>query len=58
MDDKALQKLLTLAPGDVITTGTPAGVGKGRGLYLKANDKIVTTIGELGTLKTSFVKPK
>ncbi len=53
-----LSQHLTLAPGDVITTGTPAGVGKGRGIFLKAGDKIVTTIGELGTLKTSFVKPK
>ncbi len=53
-----LSQHLTLAPGDVITTGTPAGVGKGRGLFLKAGDKIVTTIGGLGTLSTSFVKPK
>ena len=53
-----LSQHLTLAPGDVITTGTPAGVGKGRGVFLKAGDKIVTTIGELGTLSTSFVKPK
>jgi 2-keto-4-pentenoate hydratase/2-oxohepta-3-ene-1,7-dioic acid hydratase in catechol pathway len=53
-----LSQHLTLAPGDVITTGTPAGVGKGRGIFLKAGDSIVTTIGALGTLKTSFVKPK
>ena len=49
---------LTLQPGDVITTGTPAGVGKGKGTYLKAGDKITTTVGNLGTLETSFVPSK
>lgn len=53
-----LSEHLTLQPGDVITTGTPAGVGKGKGTYLKAGDKITTTIGNLGTLETSFVPPK
>jgi hypothetical protein len=32
--------------------------GTGRGIYLKAGDDIVTTIGELGTLRTSFTDPK
>jgi 2-keto-4-pentenoate hydratase/2-oxohepta-3-ene-1,7-dioic acid hydratase in catechol pathway len=49
---------LTLQPGDVITTGTPAGVGKGKGTYLKAGDKITTIVGNLGTLETSFVPSK
>lgn len=53
-----LSEHLTLAPGDVISTGTPHGVGKGRGIFLKAGDEIVTTIGELGTLHTSFSDPK
>ena len=49
---------LTLQPGDVITTGTPAGVGKGKGTFLKSGDKITTTVGNLGTLETSFVPSK
>ncbi|HEU0071891.1 MAG TPA: fumarylacetoacetate hydrolase family protein [Alphaproteobacteria bacterium] len=53
-----LSEHLTLQPGDVITTGTPAGVGKGKGTYLKAGDKITTTVGNLGTLETSFVPSK
>ena len=53
-----LSEHLTLAPGDVISTGTPHGVGKGRGVFLKAGDEIVTTIGDLGTLRTSFTDPK
>ncbi|MGE5540151.1 MAG: fumarylacetoacetate hydrolase family protein [Gemmatimonas sp.] len=53
-----LSQHITLQPGDIITTGTPAGVGKGKGMYLKAGDKITTTIGQLGTLETSFIPPK
>ncbi|QFU24070.1 fumarylacetoacetate hydrolase family protein [Shewanella eurypsychrophilus] len=33
-----LSSILTLQPGDVIMTGTPAGVGKGIGLFLKEGD--------------------
>ena len=30
-----LSSLVTLRPGDVISTGTPAGVGMARGIFLK-----------------------
>jgi 2-keto-4-pentenoate hydratase/2-oxohepta-3-ene-1,7-dioic acid hydratase in catechol pathway len=53
-----LSQNITLQPGDVVTTGTPAGVGKGKGIFLKAGDKITTTVGNLGTLETSFIPPK
>jgi 2-keto-4-pentenoate hydratase/2-oxohepta-3-ene-1,7-dioic acid hydratase in catechol pathway len=53
-----LSEHLTLRPGDVISTGTPAGVGAGKGTFLKAGDEIVTTVGNLGTLKTTFVPAK
>jgi 2-keto-4-pentenoate hydratase/2-oxohepta-3-ene-1,7-dioic acid hydratase in catechol pathway len=53
-----LSQHITLQPGDVVTTGTPAGVGKGKGMYLKAGDKITTTVGQMGTLETSFIPPK
>lgn len=47
----------TLEPGDVIFTGTPAGVGSGRQprRYLKAGEEIVSTIETLGTLRNRCV---
>ncbi len=41
---------MTLYPGDLILTGTPAGVGAGRGEFLKAGDVVklwVENIGEI-----------
>ena len=47
--------LMTLAPGDVIYTGTPEGVISGypkeKQVWLKAGDKLTTTIEKLGTLR-------
>ncbi|QYS96776.1 hypothetical protein H0G86_004014 [Trichoderma simmonsii] len=42
----------TLLPGDVIATGTPAGVGIGRSppLFLKEGDEITVTIPGIGAL--------
>lgn len=51
----AASKIATLEPGDVIPTGTPAGVGAGRGLYLKSGDVVRTTIDGLGTLENHFL---
>jgi 2-keto-4-pentenoate hydratase/2-oxohepta-3-ene-1,7-dioic acid hydratase in catechol pathway len=45
-----LSSRLTLRPGDVIATGTPAGVGAGRGEFLKPGDEVRIEIGNLGTL--------
>ncbi|HLG60113.1 MAG TPA: fumarylacetoacetate hydrolase family protein [Vicinamibacterales bacterium] len=44
--------ILTLRPGDVIATGTPAGVGSARKppIYLKAGDRTVCTYEGVGTL--------
>lgn len=49
-----LSSIMTLEPGDVIATGTPAGVGHGRNPqeFLKKGDVIEMQIGELGVLKT------
>ncbi|KAM0249717.1 hypothetical protein ACHAQJ_008919 [Trichoderma viride] len=43
----------TLQPGDVIASGTPAGVGLGHSppLYLKNGDEIAVTISGIGTLR-------
>jgi 2-keto-4-pentenoate hydratase/2-oxohepta-3-ene-1,7-dioic acid hydratase in catechol pathway len=45
-----LSSRLTLHPGDVILTGTPSGVGSGRGEFLKAGDVVSVSIGRIGTL--------
>ena len=45
---------ITLHPGDVILTGTPAGVGAGRGLFLKSGDQLELWIEQIGTLRHSM----
>ena len=49
-----LSKLMTLQPGDVISTGTPAGVGSLRdpNVWLKAGDEVVISSPQLGVLET------
>ncbi|EHQ27772.1 fumarylacetoacetate hydrolase family protein [Mucilaginibacter paludis] len=48
-----LSQFMTLLPGDVISTGTPAGVGLGfkPPIYLKAGDVVELGIDGLGTSK-------
>ncbi len=50
-------KFMTLLPGDVISTGTPAGVGLGMkpNLYLKPGDVIELGIDGLGTATQKLV---
>jgi len=50
-----LSSRVTLQPGDVIMTGTPAGVGFPRGTFLKSGDKIRIEIGGCGVLETPVV---
>jgi len=50
-----LSQVVTLRPGDIIFTGTPAGVGMGRGVYLKAGDVVTSTIEGVGTIRNAFV---
>ena len=42
--------LVTLEPGDIISTGTPAGVGSASGTFLKPGDRLEATIDGIGTL--------
>lgn len=51
-----LSKYVTLEPGDVILTGTPAGVGKGFNppKFLKAGDTVKISIEGIGTLVNRF----
>jgi 2-keto-4-pentenoate hydratase/2-oxohepta-3-ene-1,7-dioic acid hydratase in catechol pathway len=50
-----LSQFMTLLPGDVISTGTPAGVGLGMNpqVYLKEGDVMELSIEGLGTSKQS-----
>ena len=52
-----LSRLLTIEPGDVIFTGTPAGVGFHHTppRYLGAGDEIVTTIEGIGQMRHRFI---
>jgi 2-keto-4-pentenoate hydratase/2-oxohepta-3-ene-1,7-dioic acid hydratase in catechol pathway len=54
----AASAIVTLEPGDVIPTGTPSGVGAGRGLFLSAGDVVRTTIDGLGTLQNPVIAPR
>jgi 2-keto-4-pentenoate hydratase/2-oxohepta-3-ene-1,7-dioic acid hydratase in catechol pathway len=47
---------LTVLPGDIIATGTPAGVGIGRDppLFLKPGDVVSISISGIGTLTNRF----
>ena len=52
-----LSSLMTLEPGDVISTGTPSGVGSTREprVWLKSGDRIVISSPQLGELATRIV---
>ncbi|MCO8307120.1 fumarylacetoacetate hydrolase family protein [Streptomyces hygroscopicus] len=52
-----LSAVLPLLPGDVIFTGTPAGVGLGRDpqRWLAAGDELVSAIEGIGELRQTFV---
>jgi 2-keto-4-pentenoate hydratase/2-oxohepta-3-ene-1,7-dioic acid hydratase in catechol pathway len=49
-----LSSRLTLQPGDLVLTGTPAGVGMGRKRFLKAGDTVRLWIEEIGELSHSM----
>lgn len=50
-----LSRHFTLNPGDVIATGTPAGVGMPRGEFLKVGDEVRIEIGGCGQLTNTMV---
>lgn len=51
-----ISRITTLEPGDVILTGTPAGVGSAQKppVYMKAGDEIVVEIENIGRLRNYF----
>lgn len=52
-----ISRQTTLVPGDVIATGTPAGVGVSRDpqVLLRAGDVVEVEIGGVGTLRNVLV---
>jgi 2-keto-4-pentenoate hydratase/2-oxohepta-3-ene-1,7-dioic acid hydratase in catechol pathway len=54
---ETISRGITLYPGDVIATGTPAGVGMGMSppRYLRAGDVVRVEIDRLGVIENKFV---
>lgn len=52
-----LSTYITLLPGDIIATGTPAGVGAGYTppKYLRPGDQVTVEISEIGVLRNSVI---
>lgn len=55
-----ISRFMTLKPGDVISTGTPPGVGMGQRppVYLKAGDVVELEIESLGRQRQRVVAPR
>ncbi|MEP6798325.1 MAG: fumarylacetoacetate hydrolase family protein [Lapillicoccus sp.] len=49
-----LSQFMVLRPGDIISTGTPAGVGMGRGIFLRAGDVVALEIDGLGSQRQTM----
>lgn len=50
-----ISSFVTLEPGDLISTGTPAGVGNTTGTYVKSGDVLKASIEGIGTLTTPIL---
>jgi 2,4-diketo-3-deoxy-L-fuconate hydrolase len=46
-----LSRFVTLEPGDIISTGTPSGVGSSTNTYLRPGDTLRASISGIGTLE-------
>jgi len=51
----AASAVVTLEPGDVIATGTPSGVGAGRGRYLRHGDVVRVAVDGLGEITNRVI---
>ncbi len=45
-----LSRTMTLLPGDIIATGTPAGIGAAQGRFLRAGDTVEVEVDGLGAV--------
>jgi 2,4-didehydro-3-deoxy-L-rhamnonate hydrolase len=50
-----ISSMMTLEPGDIISTGTPSGVGSATGTFLKPGDRMQAHIEGIGVLNTPVV---
>lgn len=50
-----LSTVMTLEPGDILATGTPAGVGIATGNFMKAGDVVRVEIDGLGAIENTIV---
>ena len=53
-----LSSICTLAPGDLIFTGTPDGVGMARGRFLQAGEVVDSGADVIGTMRNVCVAGK
>jgi 2-keto-4-pentenoate hydratase/2-oxohepta-3-ene-1,7-dioic acid hydratase in catechol pathway len=53
-----LSEIFLLEPGDCISTGTPAGVGMPRGVFLRNGDVVVTEVEGICRLETHIHKER
>ena len=51
-----LSEFIKLSPGDLIFTGTPAGIGATQGKLLKDGDTLSTSIHGIGTIENKCVR--
>ncbi len=51
-----VSRRMTLRPGDVFAPGTPSGVGRPRGIFLKPGDTVTIELGGIGTLQNPVVQ--
>ena len=50
-----ISSFVTLEPGDMISTGTPSGVGSTTGTFVKPGDVLEATISSIGTLRSPLI---
>ena len=50
-----VSRFMTLLPGDVICTGTPQGVGMGRGRFLQVGDRVKLGVEGLGAQEQTVI---
>jgi 2-keto-4-pentenoate hydratase/2-oxohepta-3-ene-1,7-dioic acid hydratase in catechol pathway len=53
-----ISAIITLEPGDIISTGTISGVGATTGTFLKPGDRIEIEISKIGVLKNNVAASK
>jgi len=51
----AASEIVTLEPGDLILTGTPAGVGLAQGIFLAEGDVVVAEIDGVGEIRHTMI---